>query len=395
MTKRIWITLSIACLILLNACAGKKEAYTCEDALGCITIQPNDPIKLGALLTLTGPDSTTGIDSMRAIEIAISHKVGLLGHSVEVVKGDDLCEEEAGRQAASQLATDTDIIGVIGASCSSACVPAAKILSDAGTVLISPSSTLAALTDPATHQAGFLRTIYNNKAQADIMATFAREILGIQTMATLHDGSPFPKELQQLACDVFSELGGDCVAQDQVSEDENEITATIQQISDLKPEAIYYPLYTEAGSIVTLKVREKDLEDIELLSSDGLLNAEFIRRTGQASEGVYISGPSLKQVDPAFLQEYQNRYGEAPIDIFTAQSYDAVMMLFAAVEKVAGQDANGIIYIPRQGLRDALYVTKDMPGLSGVLTCSETGDCAESEFQIYQIQNGKFVPVYP
>jgi branched-chain amino acid transport system substrate-binding protein len=61
-------------------------------------------------------------------------------------------------------------------------------------------------------------------------------------------------------------------------------------------------------------------------------------------------------------------------------------IFFAAVESVAVVDADGTVHIGRQALRDALYATKDFPGLTGNLTCDANGDCATGEaLAVYQI----------
>ena len=130
------------------------------------------------------------------------------------------------------------------------------------------------------------------------------------------------------------------------------------------------------------------------MSSDGLLSSDFISQTEPASEGMYLSGPANAQEAQAFLDEYQQRYGEAPIASYHLQGYDAAMMLLNAVEKVA-QSNGGNLYIGRQALRDALFATRGMQGLSGPLNCVETGDCAEPNISIFQVADGEFRAIYP
>ena len=69
-----------------------------------------------------------------------------------------------------------------------------------------------------------------------------------------------------------------------------------------------------------------------------------------------------------FLAKHQKKYGEKPIAPFHAHAYDAAMMIFAAIEKTAVKDGD-TLYICRQKLRDALYATKGMKGLTGNLNC--------------------------
>jgi branched-chain amino acid transport system substrate-binding protein len=54
---------------------------------------------------------------------------------------------------------------------------------------------------------------------------------------------------------------------------------------------------------------------------------------------------------------------------------------------VAVKDADGTLHIGRQALRDAMISTKDMKGLTGNLTCTPTGDCADPKIAVYQCFN--------
>ncbi|NOZ49290.1 MAG: ABC transporter substrate-binding protein, partial [Chloroflexi bacterium] len=137
--------------------------------MGCVEVGPNDPVRIGYALVVSGPNETLGVDSRRGIEIAIDDRGKVLGHAIELVGEDALCSAEGGQTAATKLASDSTLMGVIGTNCSSAGEPAAAIISDAGMVLISPSNTAPSLTDPATHQAGYLRTAHNDKVQGRAM----------------------------------------------------------------------------------------------------------------------------------------------------------------------------------------------------------------------------------
>ena len=58
-------------------------------------------------------------------------------------------------------------------------------------------------------------------------------------------------------------------------------------------------------------------------------------------------------------------------------------MLYACIEQVAQGDKNGrTVLIPRQALRDCMYATKDFKGLTGNLTCTPTGDCADPKITV-------------
>ncbi len=373
-----------------------KAPYKCADPMGCVTVGNAQSIQFATLLTMSGADQVYGIDALRGVEIAIADKQTVFGHPIELVKADDLCSETGGQQGATQLAANPQIVGVIGTACSSASVPAAKILTDAHMVLISPASTAPSLTDPASHQSGFLRTIYNDKAQGQSVAQFAFTVLGTRRMVTIHDGTAYPKQLQQAACDSFQQLGGKCIQQIDLSTGQDVLTA-LQAAAPLNPDVIYFPLYTDDGLAVTKALPQAGLANAAWISSDGLLSSDFLQKAGSGIEGMYLSGPANLTEPAIFLQKYKSLYGEDPIASYHLQGYDAAMMLFTAVERVAitisSQDNS--ISIPRQALRDTLYATRGMKGLSGPLTCSPTGDCAQPNIEIFQVVNNTFKPIYP
>jgi branched-chain amino acid transport system substrate-binding protein len=260
-------------------------------------------------------------------------------------------------------------------------------------VLISPSSTAPSLTDPSSHQAGFLRSIYNDKAQGKAVAEFAFNVLGLRRMVTIHDGTPYPKELQAAACESFVQLGGACLAQVEL-DPAQPVDVVLKDIQLLDPDVLYFPLYTVDGVAVTKGVAAIGLTKAALMSSDGLISPDFIEQTQPATEGMYLSGPADVEESAAFAEKYRSLYGEDPIASYHLQAYDAAQMLFAAVRQVATKSGDSL-FIPRQKLRDALYALQGLKGLSGTLTCSPEGDCAAPNIEIFQIVGNDFVPIFP
>lgn len=379
--------------LILSSCGGGITSYTCSDPLGCVAIGSDENLKIASLLTMSGPDQVYGIDAVRGIEIAIEDKGKILGRNIELVKADEQCDEKAGEAAAIQLATDKQIVGVIGATCSSASVPAAKVLTDAGLVLISPSSTAPSLTDPTLHQAGFLRVIYNDKAQGKAVADFAYNVLGLRRMLTIHDGTAYPKELQQAACDNFDQLGGTCVEQVDLS-NKQDLMAVLQAAASLNPDVIYFPVYTEDGIAISKAIPQAGFNNPALMSSDGLISTDFIQKTRPNTEGMYLSGPAEVDESLTFTQKYKARYGEDPIAAYHLQGYDAANILFDAMQ-ISAEVVGDKLYIRRQKLRDTLYSMHGIQGLSTIISCSSNGDCAQPNIDIFQIANNDFKVIYP
>ncbi|MGE5251981.1 MAG: branched-chain amino acid ABC transporter substrate-binding protein [Bacteroidota bacterium] len=379
--------------LLVPACIAKPT--TCKDPLGCVLVPNKGPIKISVLLTLTGPDSPYGIDALRGVEIALAEQPEVAGHPVQLEQVDDLCTAEGGEKGATQIAADPAIVGVIGTSCSSSSVPAAKILSEAGMVMISPSSTAPSLTAPDKHQPGFFRTIYNDRAQGKAVADFAYHVLGLRSMSTIDDGTPYSMELTAAACEDFKKLGGACLGQVEIQTG-SDLSAKMLWLQKLDTDVLYLPVYTVDGVNIVQQVAEKGIRSA-LISSDGLLSTDFIEKTADLTEGMYLSGPAPVPEPAAFLEKFRAQYGGDPGAAYHLQAYDAARILLAAIEKAAvpGSSRDGSIFIQRQALRDAIQQVRGLTGLSGLLTCSEFGDCAQPKIEIFQIRERQFIPIYP
>ncbi len=402
MFKRSYALLALLVIagMTLAACGPAASAFECTDTIGCVDIGPTDPIHLAYAMVINGPDSTLGIDSRTGVEVAIALKGKVLGHDVQLTGEDDGCSAEGGQAAGTKLAADPSIVAVFGTSCSSAARVAVPLLSQAGFAIISASNTAPDLTragDPNQHP-GYLRTAHNDEVQGAAAARFAFEKLGVKKAATIHDGSLYAQSLQEVFATSFKEMGGTITTQEAVDPNATDFKSVLTSIAAGEPEFIYHPIFVQAGSLIIDQAKQvPGLENVALMGADGMFSPDVVEGAGEAIEGVYVSSPDLAafsaDYETTFLPKYKEISGEeTPVSIFHAHAYDAANMVFAAIEKVAVQDADGTLHIPRQALRDALYGTKDFKGLTGNLTCNPTGDCADPKIAVYQFHAGEFPP---
>jgi branched-chain amino acid transport system substrate-binding protein len=387
--------------IVATACGPQAAPFECTDAIGCVTYGPDDPIRVATSLVISGPNTELGLDSQHGVEVAVELYGQVLGHDVELQFEDDMCNAEGGQTSLQKIVSDPSIIAVIGTSCSGAGVPASKIASDAGYVMISPSNTSPALTDPdAAWNPGYLRTAHNDEVQGAAMAKFALEELGVTSAAAIHDGDPYTEGLARVFADSFAEMGGDLVAFEAVGKGDTDMHPALMAVSEAgPPEFIYYPIFIAEGAAITTQAPEvAGLENTILSGADGMQSPAFLDAAGDAAEGMYLSGPDLSfssALYEEFLAKYESNYGTEPTAPFHAHSMDAAYMIFKAIEQVAVQDDDGTIHIGRQALRDALYATKDFQGITGNLTCNEYGDCADPKISVSQVQSAAFERIWP
>jgi branched-chain amino acid transport system substrate-binding protein len=397
MSKRLFALLSVLVLasMMLAACGGTKAAtYTCTDPLGCVKIGPTEPIHIAYWGVLSGADASLGEDSKRGVQIAIDDKGGkVLNHDILLTTEDAGCTPEGGATAATKLATDTSIVGLIGSSCSDETVGGIATLTKAGLTTISPSNTRPILTSPdrGPDYDGYLRTAHSDAFQGKAVAEFAYNYLKVTKAATLHDGSTYAQALQQVFSDEFVKLGGTIVAQEAVAKDATDMKPVLTTIAAAGPEFLYYPVFVAVGGFVTAQIRDvAGLENVKIAGSDGIFTADLLKGGGPNTKGMYLSSPDFSAFTgdyAAFIAKHKAKYGGSTLSTFHAHAYDAANILFAALEKVAVVQADGTIYVPRQALRDAIYATKDFKGITGTLTCSKYGDCGAPVIALYEIMN--------
>ena len=379
---------------------------TCPEGDVCVEVAEGDPITLGTLLSISGDTASLGLDSTAGAELGADYLDGafddtfgtIAGHDVEFVNEDDGCSPEGGTTGGRRLASDPQVVAVIGTTCSGSALGVAdKILGDEQIVLISPSNTSPALTDPATRNEFYFRTAHNDSIQGATMAQFASEELGAATAATIHDGSPYADGLQQAFCDSLSSTyGGECVAQEAVQVGDTDFTPTLTDIAADAPDILFFPIFLPEGGLIAQQAADvSGLADTALAGADGLWTPDFVDSAGDAAEGVYLSAPSLAFsgdfYEAEFLPAYTERTGEEePTAAFHAHSYDAFNIVAQAIEEVA-IEGDGVTLIPRVALRDAIGATSGYEGITGSLTCDpETGDCQPTAtMAVHQVEGGE------
>ena len=232
-------------------------------------------------------------------------------------------------------------------------------------------------------------------------ARFAIEVLGAESVATIHDGDPYTEGLAVVMAETFAEMGGEVVFQGAVAKGDTDMTAILTEIAASGPDVVYFPVFTPESEFIATQARNTPgLEDAELIVSDGSFSSSFAGNVGDAAVGIHMTSPYVvgEEYD-AFLMTWDDMFGGAPPSGFHAHAYDAVNILMDAVEMVA-EEHDGALMIGRQALRDAISAVENYAGLTGTLTCQDEspyrGDCATgSALAVYEITEAEVAGAWP
>jgi branched-chain amino acid transport system substrate-binding protein len=387
--------------LLALAAVAPVSAQAPEDPLGVVTIPPGEPVVIAGWGVNSGADASLGTDWMNSMRVVADDRgEEILGHPLELVFEDGLCTPEGGATAAQKLASDPTIVGLIGSACSDETVGGIAAITNAGLTTISPSNTRPALTaaDRGAEFAGYLRTAHNDLVQGAFVADFAYNTLGAKTAATIHDGSAYAEALQQVFQDEFSAAGGQIVTVQAVQKGQTDMKPVLTVIANAPaPDVIYFPIFTAEGAFVIAQSKEvAGLENTILIGSDGMFSQDMVNGAGPAAVGVYLSSPAVTgDAYQEFLAKYEEINGVRPPQAFHAHGADAMNILLNAIEQVAVQGDDGTLYVPKGALRDAVYATDGYEGLTGTISCGDTGDCGAGAIGAYVITEDTVSGTWP
>ncbi|HUN08657.1 MAG TPA: branched-chain amino acid ABC transporter substrate-binding protein [Aggregatilineales bacterium] len=379
--------LLVVFVLLLIAALG-VTAYA-QDAAPSVTVTADGQVVIGLAAALSGEGlAPFGEDIQRGAELALEDRptvtVGGVEFPVSLDPQDDQCSAEGGQAIANRFVSDASVVAIVGPMCSSACRAAAPILDEAGYSSVSPSCTAPDLS--TSDFSSFNRAVVSDAFQGRVAAQFIFDVLGLTSIATIHDGSAYGEGLVNVVTASFEALGGSVVAADAVNVGDTDFRGLLEDIVAAEPELIYFGGFAAEGARLVQQLKnDVDGGEIVFMGADGIKGGEFPGLAGADAEGVYTSSsiPSdaNKEAVDALLARYTEKYGIEPTGPFQVNSYDATNMILDAIEAV-GVVADGTLTIDRAALSEYLRSIEGFEGLTGTLNCDGTGECSAADIGI-------------
>ncbi len=391
MAKRVFHVAFLAAL--MAGCSEDKPLGFEAGPPSAVEVDAGAAVQVRSMLPLTGHQHIAE-SIQKAIELAVEDYGPIYGRTVALGQPvDTMCSSDGGGEGARQIVADPQGVGVIGPACSGASVGASPVLSAAGLATISPAnaspdltSDLAGNPGPDYHP-GYFRVYSNGLYQAQAVAHFAYNELGLRRMATIHDGDSVTHGLATAFANAFSTLGGEVVAIAAIAKGDADMSAVLADFAAAAPDGIFLPLFAAEGYHLVSQAKGFDgLEEVTFIAGSATSTQEFLGKP--ESEGVYLSGhdshfgTNANQVTGKDASALSAAYQAAADANFFFHAYDATTLLLSAIESVAVEES-GKLHIDRVALREEVGATADFQGIIGVLTCDEFGDCGTGRVNIY------------
>lgn len=358
-------------------------------AVGGITAQAADTVKIGLMAPLTGSWASEGQGMKKIVELLAEQqnaKGGVLGKQIEVVTEDDGGDPRTASLAAQRLTT-RGVVGVVGTYGSSVTEASQAIYDEVKLPQIANGSTAIRLTEKGFKH--FFRTAPRDDEQGR-MAARTIDRLGFKKVAILHDNTSYAKGLADEANALLKGQGAEVVFFDALTPGERDYTAILTKLKGANPDVVLFTgYYPEAGLLLRQK---KDMNwQVPFLGGDATNNVDLVKIAGkEAAEGFYfLSPPQPRDLDTpdaaAFLADYQKKYNELPPSIWAMLAGDGFRVMVAGIAGAKSTDGDKIAAYLHKDL-------KDYPGLSGPISFDAKGDREGEVYRVYKVDaEGNFV----
>jgi branched-chain amino acid transport system substrate-binding protein len=368
-------------------------------------------IVIGINLPFTGADAADAVNIRDGAMLAID-EINSAGGIAGKIMIQPLLKDDgtvaAGQYDPAQAATNTkqfvadpNVVAVVGPQMSGSGKAMAPIASDAGLMLITPSSTNPDITDPKfisqyrpNGKAIYFRTVTTDAFQGPYMANYAVEALGLRSIYILDDTGAYGEGIANAFEAQAKAKGMNVLGHDKLNPKESDYTTVLTKIKALNPDALYYGGVQQAA--VKLAKQAADvMPNVPKLGGDGVYSVSFPQEAGRAAENWYATIAAPDTIDQPEAQDwvarYQAKFGASPQN-YALTAYDAVLVLDDTIKRLV----NDGMPITRENVRDYAQMTA-LPTLQGTISFDDNGDLKDKIISVFQVKdsNYKYVGAAP
>jgi len=351
--------------------------------------------KIGVICPLSGDNSAVGIGIKNSVDLAVKQAnaaKAIAGWTLTMDAQDDQASPDTGKNAASALASDDAVIGVVGTLNSSVAQTVAPVLAPAHIVEVSPSNTNPSLTQgpdfataPKRVYDNYFRTCTTDSIQGPFAAQYVYNTLKITKVATVHDKKTYGQGLVKAFTEEFKKLGGTITTAETVNPDDKNFTSVISKVKPGAPALLYYGGEYPVSGPLSLQMKNSGLK-IPLMGGDGMYAADFIKLSGgKTSAGDLVTSVGAPTDSLASAKKFVSDYAaggyKEPYEAYGAYAFDAANAIIAAL-KVSLKSASTVADA-RQATVDAM---KDVSfdGVTGKVAFDEFGDTTTKVLTVYK-----------
>jgi branched-chain amino acid transport system substrate-binding protein len=361
-------------------------------ALGALTAQAAEPIKIGSILSVTGPAAFLGDPELKTLQMYvddINKKGGVLGRPLQLVHYDDGSDANKANGFAKRLIEDDKVDVLVGGTTTGATMSVAPLVDKAGIPFISLAGAVV-IVEPV--KKFVFKTPHTDRMAAEKVFEDMKK-RGISKVALLSETSGFGQSGKKETEGVAAKYGMTLVASETYGPKDTDMSPQLTKIKGTPGvQAVFIFGLGQGPAIATKNYKQLGIT-LPLYHAHGVASEEFIKLAGPAAEGARLPAAALlvankldakdpqKAVAVGYSKAFEEKW-KTDVSTFGGHAYDGLMLAVDAIKRAGSTD--------KAKVRDALEATKGYIGTGGIVNMSATDHMGLdlSAFKMLEIKNG-------
>jgi branched-chain amino acid transport system substrate-binding protein len=316
-----------------------------------------EPIKVGILITTTGPYAPWGTDYKRAVDLYMAQHNGKDGNpKIELIYSGDVGGDNPARahQLAQQMIVRDHVAVLGGLEFTTTTLAMADIINRAKIPFVIFNSATSFVTDKSPY---YVRAAFNLWPSATIAAKYATDNKKMHGTIVSADYAPGKD-----AIDAFTygmkQNGGDILDVIKVPMGTTDFSSYFQRISDHKPQVLYVFMPGGPMSIgMANGYVERGWKKEGMMFIGGGVNERDLPAMGNAALGLisvlnyapFIDSPANKAFRAAFAKKYGNKLPQDLPTFAAVDAYDGMDIIFHMLKATGGKGGGDAMIAAAKG----------------------------------------------
>ncbi|MBV6274469.1 ABC transporter substrate-binding protein [Alcaligenaceae bacterium CGII-47] len=357
--------------------------------------QAADPIRIGSVVSATGPAGFLGDPQTKTLEMyvdSINKAGGVLGRPLELVSYDDGSDVNKASSFTKRLIHNDQVDVIIGGTMSGAAMAMIPQVEENQIPLITMAGAIS-IVEPA--KKWVFKTSLTDRIIAEMVFQDMQK-RGLSKIALISETSGFGQSGKKESEQMASKYDIQIVAQESYGAKDTDMTPQLTKIKHNQDvQAVFVIGAGQGPALLTRNFKQLSI-DRPLYQSYAVCSDEFIGIARDAANGVRLPCSALtvanvlpesdpqKTVAVDYVKAYQDRWHAVPSH-FGGCAYDALMIYVNAVKQVGSTD--------KAKVRDAIEQTRGMMLTGGEFNMSPTDHMGldVNAYRMQEISNGKWV----
>ena len=375
----------------------KKLAIGTALAFGTLAAMAADTIKIGSVLSVTGPAAFLGDPELKTLQMYvddINQKGGVIGRQLQLVHYDDGSDASKANGFAKRLIDDDKVDILVGGTTTGATMSMAPLVEKAGVPFISLAGAVV-IVEPA--KKWIFKTPHTDRMAAEKVFEDMKK-RGLTKVALFSETSGFGQSGKKETEGVAAKYGITLVANETYGPKDTDMSPQLTKIRNTPDVQALFIFGLGQGPAIATKGYKQLGMTLPLYHAHGVGSEEFIKLAGPAAEGARLPASALLVADKLaasdsqkpVVENYANAFKakwKTDVSSFGGHAYDGLMLAVDAIKRAGSTD--------KAKVRDAIEATKGFIGTGGVVNMSATDHMGLdlSAFKMLEIKGGDWTIV--